>query len=129
FPLRSMRAGASAPIDIDVSHHFSREGDEWVARAELADTLHFRLANLVEPGALPVAAFDVIFCRNVLIYAPRGQLPRFLATLVAALRPGGYLSIGCSESLMGSGSPFRAVRLGEQFVYVLDDANPRSRSR
>ncbi len=57
----------------------------------------FRRANLLDPG-LPPGEADVVLCRNVLIYlTPEGRMA-VLRRLVAALRPGGALLLGPTDS-------------------------------
>lgn len=53
----------------------------------------------------PAARFDLIACRNVIIYLDRAAQEQLVATLHAALRPGGYLVLGRAEMLLG---PVRA---------------------
>jgi chemotaxis protein methyltransferase CheR len=57
----------------------------------------FRRANLLEPGLKPRAA-DAIFCRNVLIYLTEEARGRVVRALAAALRPGGALLLGPTDS-------------------------------
>jgi len=62
--------------------------------------VEFRRINLIEP--LPdVGAFDIIFCRNVMIYFSHATQSEVVKRLAACLSPGGYLFVGHSESLAG----------------------------
>ncbi len=73
------------------------EGDCFGPAAALRPRVAFRRANLLEPG-LETASADAILCRNVLIYlTPEGRLA-VLRRLVAALRPGGALLLGPTDS-------------------------------
>ncbi len=73
----------------------------WRVRSELRDLVVFRRINLRE-AAWPIRAlFDCIFCRNVLIYFDRALQQEVVGRLVTHLRPGGYLFLGHSESLLG----------------------------
>lgn len=89
--------------------------------AELKARVRFSRSDLLEPGALPaLAPFDLVCCRNVLIYwLPQAQ-SRLVANLRAALAPGGYLCLGeaewpppCAEAglqpLVVNGRVFRAA--------------------
>lgn len=75
----------------------------WLAEADGTPRLHpalrrsldFRRANLLD--GLGAGDFDVIFCRNVLIYLTDDARLRVMATLIAALRPGGVLALGPSD--------------------------------
>ncbi|MBX9752675.1 MAG: hypothetical protein K5Q68_24010 [Roseococcus sp.] len=61
----------------------------------LRRSLDFRRANLLE--GLGATGFDVIFCRNVLIYLTDQARERVVASLIAGLRPGGLLALGPSD--------------------------------
>ena len=70
-------------------------------RPDLQENLTFRQINLVQPPwpMKSSTVFDVIFCRNVMIYFSRETQGQLISDLVARLRPGGYLMLGHSESL------------------------------
>jgi len=69
---------------------------------------HFYQGNLLDP--FPHGTFDVIFCRNVLIYFDRRTRDRVLFNLHRSLKPGGFLITGYAESLMNSGHPFQYLK-------------------
>ncbi len=69
-------------------------------RKELRSRIEFRKINLLEVPNLDTK-FDVIFCRNVMIYFDRIVQQRVVSALERYLRPGGYLFISHSESLNG----------------------------
>lgn len=69
-------------------------------RKELRSRIEFRKINLLEVPNLDTK-FDVIFCRNVMIYFDRIVQQRVVSALERHLRPGGYLFISHSESLNG----------------------------
>jgi len=70
--------------------------------------IDFRRVNLNEP--LPqLGAFDVIFLRNVMIYFELETKRQVVQRLIPALRPGGYLMVGHSESLNGVTDDLRPV--------------------
>jgi chemotaxis protein methyltransferase CheR len=75
---------------------FSQDGREFVLDAEIRGAVTFGEANLV--AACP-GTWDVIFCRNVLMYFGETGARRLIDNLVAALAPGGYLFLGYAESL------------------------------
>lgn len=70
---------------------------EFQPAAALRPRVGFRRANLLEPG-LPPAEADAILCRNVLIYMVPEARQQVLERLVAALRPGGALLLGPTDS-------------------------------
>ena len=69
-------------------------------RKELRDMVEYRRLNLLEVDRLD-RKFDVIFCRNVMIYFDRAVQQRVVTMLERHLRPGGYLFVSHSESLNG----------------------------
>lgn len=60
---------------------------------------------------------DAIFCRNVLIYFTAEARERVIRAIYNRLRPGGYLMLGHSESLLNDPGPFRPVHLKHDVVY------------
>jgi chemotaxis protein methyltransferase CheR len=76
---------------------------------QLRHRVDFRRLNLMD-GSYPYERdFDVIFLRNVLIYFDRVTQKAVLTKLVEHLRPGGYLFLGHSETLTGTGLPLDPV--------------------
>lgn len=75
--------------------------DGWFRmRPEIIDMVEFRRINLVQH--LPeIGRFDVIFCRNVMIYFSHQTQAQLVDKLAACLEPGGYLFVGHSETLTG----------------------------
>ena len=70
--------------------------------------------NLMDPWPLR-GPFDVIFCRNVMIYFDKATRQRLVARLYDLLRGGGVLIVGSAETLSGLDTPFRTL---EPAVYV-----------
>ena len=60
----------------------------------------FHRWNLLDDPA-PLGQFDIIFCRNVLIYFDEGTKAQVLAALARQLAPAGWLYLGCSETANG----------------------------
>jgi len=79
-------------------------------KAELRDRVAFHHLNLLE-GEPPFRdPFQVIFCRNVMIYFDRPTRAQLVARLARWLVPGGYLFVGHSESLILVNQPLRSIR-------------------
>lgn len=73
---------------------------EWVAKPELVRLVQFRRANLVADPA-PPGRFDLVLCRNVLLYlSPAAKQPVF-EHLAGALRPDGLFVMGAGETVIG----------------------------
>ena len=66
---------------------------------QLRQKVRFQRVNLMENLTEVEGGFDVVFCRNVLIYFDRQTQQRVLTKIVETLKPKGYLFIGHSESL------------------------------
>ena len=62
--------------------------------------VRYKKFNLLK-DKLPDTIFDVIFCRNVMIYFDRATKERVVARLLSKLKSGGYFIIGGAESLNG----------------------------
>lgn len=85
-------------------------------RPEAARLVRFRAAELLEVPRRP--AFDLVVCRNVLIYFDASHQKEILARLVASLRPGGYLALGRAERVVdGPGAYALAAVSVSQRVY------------
>jgi len=87
-------------------------------RAELRARVRCEVMNLVDDAAatqLPL--FDVIFCRNVLIYLTPEARQRVLKTFHQRLKPGGALVLGHSESLLHVENPFALWPLRRGLAY------------
>lgn len=67
-------------------------------KPELQSLLAFRSLNLLSPAWQAPQPYDVIFCRNVMIYFDRPTQRRVLERLCASLKPGGLLYVGHSEN-------------------------------
>ncbi|MCH4151590.1 MAG: protein-glutamate O-methyltransferase CheR [Sphingobium sp.] len=77
-----------------------REGDQAIIAPELCRKVHVKRLNLL--GDWPIRKqFDVIFCRNVMIYFDQPTKDRLVARLADQLLPGGHLYIGHSERVAG----------------------------
>ena len=80
--------------------------------------VNFRPQNLMDSYAL-LGKFDIIFCRNVLIYFSPDMKAKVLNQMASSLNPGGYLLLGASESLTGLTDRFEMVRCNPGIIYKL----------
>jgi len=76
-------------------------GGDWSAKASLRNVLTFSRLNLVETPYPMHGPFDVVFCRNVMIYFDKSGREKFVHEANRLLRPGGLLVVGHAESLAG----------------------------
>lgn len=77
---------------------FDERDGEWKIHLEVAAHITFRPVNLLASFAA-LGMFDVIFCRNVLIYFSNEKKQDILERMIQALSPGGYLVLGASEAI------------------------------
>ncbi|MEI8609621.1 protein-glutamate O-methyltransferase [Enterovibrio sp. Hal110] len=78
----------------------------------------FKPQNLMESYSLH-GKFDIIFCRNVLIYFSPEMKAQVLNQMASSLNPGGYLLLGASESLTGLTDRFEMIRCNPGIIYRL----------
>jgi chemotaxis protein methyltransferase CheR len=109
--------------------YFMQQRDgRWQARPEIRSRVRFTQANLLQSYSL-LGRFDVIFCRNVLIYFSSESKADILARMARALNPGGYLFLGSSESITQYSDEFEMVRCPRGSVYrVKSGLGPRPAS-
>ena len=103
-----------------------------LVRADVRELVEFRHHNLVADPT-PGEGLDLVLCRNVTIYFGRATTRALVGRLHCALRDGGYLFLGHSETLWQVNEDFRLVALGTgeaaTFVYRrLDGPSPERRS-
>ena len=106
-----MERVAGIPLDV-LRRHFERGLGAQAGQARVAAhvrrLIDYRQLNFLEAGDLG-ERFDVIFCRNVMIYFDRDVQQRVVSLLERHLAPGGYLFISHSESLNGTTHGLRWV--------------------
>lgn len=84
----------------------------------LRESIMFTQTNLNDPAIVAGSGrFDIILCRNLLIYFDEPARRRAASTLYDALRPGGVLCLGHSESMSRISNLFEVKRLAEAIVY------------
>ena len=88
--------------------YFSVRGNCLEVRPEIKRRVSFREFNLTRGYEL-LGRFDVIFCRNVLIYFSNAQKQNILNRMTRILNPGGYLFLGSTESLAAHSHEFEMV--------------------
>ncbi|KQS01581.1 chemotaxis protein CheR [Sphingomonas sp. Leaf357] len=85
---------------------FDADGGDWAAKPELVRQISFRRLNLVA-DPLPVGKFDVVLCRNVLLYLSPTLRRQVLDRLASVMRPGGLLVLGAGETVIGQTEAFQ----------------------
>lgn len=93
--------GGPVPIHLQQAHYVARyfgyDEDTFTLRPEIRKLVTFRQHNLTTPPPLP--RYDLILCRNVLIYFAREHQEGIVRHLLDHLEPGGYLMLGMAEML------------------------------
>jgi len=96
-----------------VRKYFDKGVRQWEGQCRVKPIITGRVAfqqiNLIQPYSHP-QPFEIIFCRNVLIYFDRATQEQLVGNLCHFLKPNGYLFIGHSESLNGMNLPLRCLR-------------------
>jgi chemotaxis protein methyltransferase CheR len=85
---------------------------------ELREAVEFTRVNLSEPtDTRPYRDFDIIFCRNLLIYFDEFSRKAAVETFYDALKPGGYVCLGHSESMNRISSIYKIKKFPDAIVY------------
>lgn len=114
--------GARALMRLDqdlVGRYFERLGDDrYRLIADLRGSVRFSAVNVVDAGAVRAhGCFDVIFCRNLLIYFDDASRRVAAENLYESLLPGGYVCLGHSESMSRISPLFEICRHDDAIVY------------
>jgi chemotaxis protein methyltransferase CheR len=102
-----------------VAKYFSQLDEErWIILDDLRQSVRFSHVNIVETKETrPQGRFDVIFCRNVLIYFDDESRRIAAENLYDNLLPGGYICLGHTESMSRISSLFDVCRYADAIVY------------
>ena len=95
------------PIQLLVKY-FRQQGENWVIDPSIRAMVRYRVVNLLEELA-HLGQFDVIFCRNVLIYFDMATKTKVLERISRVLKPDGYLFLGGAETIIGITDKFQAA--------------------
>ncbi len=98
---------------------FREEGRDLLLNEEIRESVSFTLANLAadDPVLWRPETYDVIFCRNVLMYFEPEQIQKTVSRMARALLPGGFLFLGHAETLRGLSDQFHLCHTHETFYY------------
>jgi chemotaxis protein methyltransferase CheR len=104
---------------------FRPAGRDWVLIGEIASAVSFERRNLAVDDAdlWRVGAYDIVFCRNVLMYFSPERMRAVVGRIAGALAPGGHLFLGHAETLRGLSDDFHLLHSNETFYYRLKDAD------
>jgi chemotaxis protein methyltransferase CheR len=95
-----------------------KSAESWQILDDLRESVQFTRVNIVEPAETrPYGRFDVIFCRNVLIYFDDASRRVAAENLYENLVPGGYICLGHAESMSRISPLFDVRRFEDAIVY------------
>jgi chemotaxis protein methyltransferase CheR len=96
------------PIQLLIKY-FTQNGDTWQIAPDIRAMVQFRPLNLLGDFA-HLGAFDVVFCRNVLIYFDQGTKTDVLERLARVTDRDGYLVLGAAETVVGLTETFKPIQ-------------------
>jgi chemotaxis protein methyltransferase CheR len=110
------QSGLFSQIDVqrglainDLLRWFEPTGDDWKVNDDLRRMIDFRVDNLFAPK-VPKGQYDLILCRNVLLYFSLDMRRKAFAQLAEYSRPGSHLVLGAGETVIGQTDAFGASR-------------------
>ena len=115
---------AFSEMPLDLRRRYFRAGEPVPAVRELVRVQAHDLTR----GPPPRPAYDLIVCRNVVIYFERGAQERLFQTFVSTLTPGGVLLLGKVETLFGPARTQLILADPRERIYVKPDAVPPLRN-
>jgi chemotaxis protein methyltransferase CheR len=113
--LEKARAGLYSQFEVQrglpiqlLMKYFSQSGETWQISPEIRAMVHYRPLNLLADFS-HLGAFDVVFCRNVLIYFDQDTKISVLERLARVTEPDGYLVLGAAETVVGLTEVFKPL--------------------
>jgi chemotaxis protein methyltransferase CheR len=108
-----------------VNRYFSpMDKEQYQIDPGLRESVQFTAANLIDAHDIAqYRDFDIVFCRNVLIYFDDSSRRSAAENLYDCLRPGGYICLGHSESMSRISPLFRISRFADAIVYQKPEAD------
>jgi len=104
------------PITLLVKY-FKQVGDKWQLNDDIRNKVQFREYNLLS-DLTSLGQFDVIFCRNVLIYFDQPTKAKVLEAMAKLMPPDGVLYLGGAETVLGITEKFKPME-GQRGLYTL----------
>jgi len=107
------------PIQLLVKH-FTQVGELWQLNADIRAMVQFKQLNLLQDFS-HLGGFDVIFCRNVLIYFDQDTKTNVFGRLAKRIEPDGFLMLGAAETVVGLTDAFKPYP-DRRGLYVANNA-------
>jgi chemotaxis protein methyltransferase CheR len=106
---------------------FEESADGWRAVEALRRPVRFQVHNILEPAPHP-GAFDIVLCRNVLLYLSAEKKTLAFERIAGALAPDGWLMLGAGETVIGQTTRFGADINARGLYRLVDGARTNKRS-
>lgn len=106
--------------------HFEQTGDQWRIKPNIRQMVNFQKQNLLENFA-GLGSFDVVFCRNVLIYFDADTKRQVLSRIARQSAEDGFLVMGAAETVVGLSRDFQPVE-GRRGLYGRANAQLNTRA-
>lgn len=104
--------------DNNISKYFIKNEQNYRLKLIYKNNIFFEYGNIVDVSSYQKnSPYDVIFCRNVLIYFSEQSLFKAIKNFARVLKKGGLLFLGHSESIIGLSDFFEPIRYGDCIVY------------
>jgi chemotaxis protein methyltransferase CheR len=102
---------------------FRRDGRDFVLQPAVLEAVRFEERNLVDddPGLWRSGSYDVVFCRNVIMYFSPDQACLVVSRILGVLASAGYLFLGHAETLRGLSNEFHLRHTHDTFYYQRKD--------
>jgi chemotaxis protein methyltransferase CheR len=101
---------------------FAQTGDRWHINETLRQMVSLRRHNVLETP--PLGRFDLVLCRNVLLYFPASNRSKALQNIASAMMPDGALMLGAGETVLGYSDRFEILP-GVRSLYRHSSIEPR----
>lgn len=108
------------PIQMLVKYFTQLEDQRWQVKQDIRDMVSFRQANLLQDFSV-LGQFDIVFCRNVLIYFDVPTKAKVLDGIKRQMKPDSVLMLGGAETVIGISDSFKSVP-DVKGVYVRQDS-------
>ncbi len=116
------RALARLPDAVRARYFGPAQGGLWRVIPDLRESVRFTQCNLIDAASMAAQGrFDVILCRNVLIYFDEASRLAAAGNLYDSLLPGGFLCLGHTESMSRISDRFTARRFEDGVVFQRPD--------
>lgn len=113
--LEKARAGIYSQFEVQrglpvqmLLKHFKKSGENWQISEQIRGAVRYRAMNLLDDFRA-LGSFDVIFCRNVLIYFDVPTKKRVLERMASQVTSPGFLLLGAAETVLGITDQFKTV--------------------